>query len=77
MKKIIVAALVGIALMTATGCSTVSERAAKYAGLAVSEYCSTPATARLALRETVNAAVAPNGITVTCAADTATTESAE
>lgn len=61
MKKLIAITVLAI---TATGCTT-----AQYASYATSKYCGLPSPARMANREAVALAVAPNRIEIECARD--------
>lgn len=62
MKKCLIAVAVVAAVSVTTGCTV-----ANYAEMAVDRYCDLPAPVRVANREAVAIAVAPNRIKIDCA----------
>jgi hypothetical protein len=57
-------------VLSVPGC-TLLQPAAAEVGRAVKHYCAEPAESRLALRQALNAALAPNAIELHCAGDPA------
>lgn len=56
--------LILIIVISVSGCT-----ATRYISAGVAAYCSTPQTTRVALRESVALAIAPNAIKIDCYAD--------
>jgi hypothetical protein len=61
--------LIGVAAIALSGCSLIAPKIGPQVAKGVNRYCAEPYAERLVIRQTVNAEIAPNKITVTCEGD--------